>query len=198
MPDRTPARSAAVPSRREFLKTSSLLAAGGALAGSLGLARSAHAAGSDTLKVGLIGCGGRGTGAAAQAARAPTATSSSSAMADAFADRLETSLDTCKATTSPPRVDVADDHRFVGFDAYKQVIGQRRRRGAAVLRRPTSGRSTSRPPSRPASTSSAEKPVAVDAPGVRSGAGDVPKAKAEEPGRGLRPVLPLRPAEARN
>src|SRR4051812_4686503 len=56
-------------SRRDFLKTSGLLAAGTAAA-SMALPRMAHAAGDDTLKIGLIGCGGRGTGAAAQALRA--------------------------------------------------------------------------------------------------------------------------------
>ena len=55
------------PSRRGFLQSSTATIVGGALAGSLAIGRSAHAAGSDALKVGLIGCGGRGTGAAAQA-----------------------------------------------------------------------------------------------------------------------------------
>ena len=50
-------------SRRDFLKTSSTIAAGATLAGSLSVARSAHASVDDTLRVGLIGCGGRGTGA---------------------------------------------------------------------------------------------------------------------------------------
>ena len=50
-----------ISSRRDFLKTSSVVAAGGALAGTLGISRSAHASVDDTIKVGLIGCGGRGT-----------------------------------------------------------------------------------------------------------------------------------------
>ena len=54
-------------SRRDFLKLSTATIVGGALAGSLSIARSAHAAGDDTLKIALIGCGGRGTGAANQA-----------------------------------------------------------------------------------------------------------------------------------
>ncbi|HEY2146395.1 MAG TPA: twin-arginine translocation signal domain-containing protein, partial [Pirellulales bacterium] len=54
-------------SRRQFIKTSSVLAAGCALAGSLNLARSAHAAGDDVIKIALVGCGGRGTGACQQA-----------------------------------------------------------------------------------------------------------------------------------
>ena len=58
---------AAAESRRGFLKTTSSIVAGGALVGTLPIARSAHAAGSDTIRLGLIGCGGRGTGAAGQA-----------------------------------------------------------------------------------------------------------------------------------
>jgi myo-inositol 2-dehydrogenase / D-chiro-inositol 1-dehydrogenase len=57
--------------RRNFIKNSSLLAAGAAVAGnvasSLSVAQAAHAYGSDTIKIGLVGCGGRGTGAAGQA-----------------------------------------------------------------------------------------------------------------------------------
>ncbi|MGC3969364.1 MAG: twin-arginine translocation signal domain-containing protein [Pirellulales bacterium] len=71
-PDRSDVSSsdaAANASRREFLKTSGVVAAG-AVAGSLSIARSAHAAGSDVLKIGLVGCGGRGTGAALQALKA--------------------------------------------------------------------------------------------------------------------------------
>ena len=51
------------PSRREFLKGTTAAAAGIALAGGLDLARTAYAAGSDELKIALVGCGGRGTGA---------------------------------------------------------------------------------------------------------------------------------------
>ena len=54
----------AKPSRRDFLKNSTAAAAGLALAGGLNIARTAHAAGGDELKIALIGCGGRGTGAA--------------------------------------------------------------------------------------------------------------------------------------
>jgi hypothetical protein len=73
-------------SRRDFLKVSAA-AAGAALASGL-IAPHVHAAGGDTLKVGLIGCGGRGTGAAAQALRADRNVKLV-ALADAFSDRLE-------------------------------------------------------------------------------------------------------------
>ena len=52
------------PSRRDFSRKSALAAAGASLAGGLSLARGAHAAGGDVIKIALIGCGGRGTGAA--------------------------------------------------------------------------------------------------------------------------------------
>ena len=58
---------AAGGSRRDFIKQSSLLVAGGAVAGGLSMARAAHSYGSDVIKIGLIGCGGRGTQAAIQA-----------------------------------------------------------------------------------------------------------------------------------
>ena len=75
-------------SRRQFLKTSSMAALGGAFASPLVLTRSASAAGSgdNTLKVGLIGCGGRGTGAAAQALSTGDGVVLT-AMADAFEER---------------------------------------------------------------------------------------------------------------
>ena len=176
MPDRTPARSAAVPSRREFLKTSSLLAAGGALAGSLSLARSAHAEGSDTLKVGLIGCGGRGTGAAAQAVSADS-NARLVAIADAFPDRLESSLANLKQAVGA-KVDVADDHKFIGFDAYKQLLATDV--DVVLLATP--------PHFRPIHFQAAidagkhtfvEKPVAVDAPGVRAVLKTAEEAKAK-------------------
>ena len=73
-------------SRRDFLKTSSL-AVGGAMAGSLAIGRSAHAAGDEVLKVGLIGCGGRGTGAAVQALSADE-NAKLTALADVFPDQV--------------------------------------------------------------------------------------------------------------
>ena len=72
-------------SRRTFLRNSSLLVAGGAIAASqVQIARGAHAFGSDTIKVGLVGCGGRGTGAAIQAMNTSGGEVKLVAMADAF------------------------------------------------------------------------------------------------------------------
>ena len=106
-------------SRREFLTTSAAAVSGAAI-GSLAVSRGAHAAGSDTLKVGLIGCGGRGSGAAAQALGAdPNA--KLIAMADIFEDRVKASRDRLRKIKQD-QVAVDDDHCFTGFDAYKQVI----------------------------------------------------------------------------
>ena len=74
------------PSRRDFLKASSLAVAGVSLAGSLSIGRSAHAAGSDAIKVALIGAGGRGSGAAGQLMTADK-NLKLVAVADAFEDR---------------------------------------------------------------------------------------------------------------
>jgi myo-inositol 2-dehydrogenase / D-chiro-inositol 1-dehydrogenase len=108
------------PSRREFLKTSSVLAAGGALAGSLSLSRSAHAAGDDTIKIALIGCGGRGTGACQQAL-STAGPIKLVAMADAFADRLAQSYRQL-TQSHPNKVDVPEERRFIGFDAYHKAL----------------------------------------------------------------------------
>jgi predicted dehydrogenase len=131
------------------------------------MAANVHAAGSDVLKVGLIGCGGRGTGAAAQALQADKNVKLT-AMGDAFSDRLEASLERLKKDPEiTAKIDVKPDHRFVGFDAYKQVIDS----GVDVVL-------LCEPPHfRPRHLKYAieknkhvfaEKPVAVDAPGVRS------------------------------
>lgn len=86
----------------------------------LSLARSAHAAGSDRFKVGLIGCGGRGSGAAVNAMNAGKDIQLV-AMADIFEDKLKASLDRLKKM-KPDQVAVDQDHCFVGFDAYQKVI----------------------------------------------------------------------------
>src|SRR5437879_8955774 len=112
--------SPAPSTRRDFLKKTSTAVAGGALLGGLSVERSAHAAGSDTLKIALIGCGGRGSGAADQALSTEGSVKLI-AMADAFPDRLEDSLKNLKKQHSD-KVDVAEDHRFIGFDAYKEAI----------------------------------------------------------------------------
>jgi len=151
--------------RRAFLQTSSLSAASLAVS-TAAFAPPAHAAGNDVLKVGLIGCGGRGTGAAAQALKADKAVTLH-AMGDAFADRLGQSLAALqKEDEIKSKIDVLPERQFVGFDAYQKVIAS----GVDVVLL------TSPPHFRPLHLAAAvkagkhifaEKPVAVDAPGVR-------------------------------
>jgi len=149
-------------SRRDFLKTS---AAVGAAASGLSLARSVHADGSDVRKVGLIGCGGRGTGAAANALTADPNTKLV-AMGAAFADRIESSVANLKKQFGD-RIDVPAERCFAGFDAYQKVLDS----GIDVVCLAET------PHFRPKHLKAAiaankhvfcEKPVAVDAPGVRS------------------------------
>jgi len=105
-------------SRREFLQKAAVL--GTAACGALSLARGAHAAGSDVIKVGLIGCGGRGTGAAANAMNAGPDVRVV-AMADVFAERVEGARGQL-SKRYPDQFAVDDAHAFVGFDAYQKVL----------------------------------------------------------------------------
>src|SRR5262245_35003610 len=85
--------SAPATSRRTFLRNSSVLVAGSAIAASqVQIARAAHAYGSDTIKVGLVGCGGRGSQAVQQAMNTTGGEVKLIAMADAFQNRLDRSL----------------------------------------------------------------------------------------------------------
>ena len=126
------------------------------------------------LKVGLIGCGGRGTGAASQALAADDG-AVLTAMADVFADRLATSLGHLQKAAAD-RVKVDEAHRFVGLDAYQRLIDS----GVDVVILAT-------PPAfRPAHLRAAvdagkhiftEKPMAVDGPGLRSVMASAQKAR---------------------
>jgi len=152
------------PSRREFLQSSALGTVGAAMAASI--ATHAHAAGDDTIRIGLIGCGNRGSGAALQALGADKNVKLV-AMGDAFSDRIEEGLSNLKKSKAGDKVAVDADKKFTGFDAYKQVIDS----GVDVV-------ILAGPPGfRPAHLQYAvekgkhvfaEKPVAVDGPGVRS------------------------------
>lgn len=103
--------------RRSFLKATAAAATG---LGTLELARSVHAAGSDVLRVGMIGCGGRNAGAAVQALTADPG-ARLVAMCDIFADRIRNKLEAIKAQR-PAQVAVDPDHCFTGLDGYKHVI----------------------------------------------------------------------------
>ncbi len=112
-------------SRREFLKTTSTLTAGTVLLGGLSIARNSHAAGDDTLRIGLVGCGGRCSGAALDALNADKNVKLVS-LGDLFADRIESSLagltKQAQENGVANKIEVSPERRFVGFDAYQQVI----------------------------------------------------------------------------
>ena len=103
------------------MKTSALLT-GGLLAPSF-LVPGAYAAPQNTLKLALIGCGGRGTGAVFQAFDTGHPIKLV-AMADAFGDRLEGSYKPIMEKYGKDKVDVPQERRFVGFDAYKKAIAE--------------------------------------------------------------------------
>lgn len=107
-------------SRRDFLKTSVAATAGAATLSGLPLVRHAHAAGSDIIRVGLIGCGNRGPGAAVNAMNADPGVRLV-AMADIFADHAQNRRKILKKE-KPSQVDVDDAHCFSGLDGYKHVI----------------------------------------------------------------------------
>ena len=151
-------------SRRNFLKTSGSLAAGSTFALNFIPGKSAFSMNSDTLKVGLIGCGGRGTGAANQALKADDNVILT-AMADVFEDRIEKSLLNLQKERDK-QVQVREGGKFLGFDAYKKVMESDV--DVVILTTP--------PAFRPAMLEAAvaagkhifcEKPMAVDAQGIR-------------------------------
>lgn len=105
--------------RRDFLKTSAAATAATALV-SLDVSRFAHAAGSEVIKVGMIGCGGRNAGAGLQALKADPG-ARLVAMGDIFMERIDEALNNIKAQKAD-QVQVDKAHCFTGFDAYKKVI----------------------------------------------------------------------------
>lgn len=151
--------------RRKFVKNSAAVTAGGILLSHLPVGASAYVAGKETLKVAVIGCGGRGTGAASQALSVEQDVKLV-AMADAFRDRLDDSYENLKKKHGKSgRLDVPEENKFVGFDAYKEAIALA---DVVILATP--------PGFRPIHFEEAvnqgkhifmEKPVATDAPGIR-------------------------------
>ena len=147
--------------RRDFLKTSALVA-GGVMLNQFAFA-GGHSSTDDTIKIALIGCGDRGTGAAFQALSTKQ-NIKLVAMADAFQDRMDNSYKVLSEKFKE-KVDVPAERRFVGFDGYQKAIALA---DVVLLVTP--------PGFRPTHFEEAvkqgkhvfmEKPVAVDAPGVR-------------------------------
>jgi len=151
-------------SRRDFLKTSTAVV-GGAVAAGWSVIPGAYAAGSDEIRAGVIGCGGRGTGAAED-----VVTSSPNvkvvAMGDVFKDHLDKSLKFLLGKVAD-KIDVPEERQFVGLDAYEKVLASDI--NYVILATP--------PGFRPLHLKAAvaagknifcEKPVAVDGPGIRT------------------------------
>lgn len=155
----------AAATRRNFIKGSSLLLAGGAVAGTLPVARAAHPYGSDAIKIGLIGCGGRGSGAAAQAMNTTGGDVRLVAMGDVFEDRMQQTYRALHGKYKD-KMDVKDDTRFLGMDAYKRVLDTDC--DLVILATPPGFRPMHFEAAVEAGKQIfAEKPVATDAPGVR-------------------------------
>jgi myo-inositol 2-dehydrogenase / D-chiro-inositol 1-dehydrogenase len=151
--------------RRHFIKTTSSAVAGGALAGGFFVQRSAQAQArsQDTLRLALVGCGGRGSGAADQAL-STEGDVKLVAMADAFKDRLEGSLGNLKKRHGD-KVQMVDDNKFIGFDAYKKAI---ERADVVILATPPGFRPIHFEEAvRQGKNVFTEKPVATDPAGVR-------------------------------
>jgi predicted dehydrogenase len=154
-------------SRRQFIKTSTAATVGGIITAPaiLGTKSSAASPG-DPIRVGLVGCGGRGTGAAAQALKAGDDIHLV-AVGDAFEKAIAGSLKAVSKEAGEDKVKVKADKMFVGLDAYQKVIDS----GVDVVLL------ASPPGFRPVHLRAAveagkqifcEKPMATDAPGVRS------------------------------
>ncbi len=108
-----------IASRRGFLKNTGRVAAASALAGTA--VPRVHAAEDNAIRLALVGCGGRGTGAVKDAIQAETGPVKLVAMSDVFESRLTTSF-TNLTKLFPDQVDVPEDRKFVGFDGYKKAI----------------------------------------------------------------------------
>ncbi len=166
-----------VTSRRDFLKTSSAAVIAATAIGFPAVLRGA--APNQKLKIGFIGCGGRGTGAANQALKAdPNVVLW--AMGDAFEDKIQGSFENLK-TIHGEKVDVPKERQFVGLDAYQKVIDS----GVDVVLL------TTPPAFRPQHFKAAvaagkhcflEKPMATDAAGLRSVMQSVEEAKRKNLG----------------
>lgn len=108
--------------RRQFLESSVKVAGAGAVLGAMPLSMNVHAAASGEVKVAVIGCGGRGTGAAAQAIQADSDVRLV-AMADVFEDRLENSFQALSSRfAGQGKVLVTEETKFTAFDGYKNAI----------------------------------------------------------------------------
>ncbi|MCS7018164.1 MAG: Gfo/Idh/MocA family oxidoreductase [Cytophagales bacterium] len=148
-------------SRRDFIRSAGILTLGAATAS---WSAATFRPNSDTLRIGLIGCGGRGTGAASQALKADKNTVLT-AMADIFEDHLEESYKNL-VSKHGDRVRVSKEHRFIGLDAYRKLIHAGV--DVVILASPPAFRPQHMEEAVAAGKHIfAEKPMAVDVPGLK-------------------------------
>jgi myo-inositol 2-dehydrogenase/D-chiro-inositol 1-dehydrogenase len=151
--------------RRDFIRSAAAAAMATTVVSGLDRLVGAHAAGSDEIRVGLVGCGGRGTGAAGNVLKAAPGVRIV-ALADAFRDRLDQCRDAL-AKEHPDTATVAQDHCFVGLDSYQQLL--KTDVNYVILASPPGFRPVHIKAAIDAGKNIfAEKPVAVDAAGVRA------------------------------
>jgi len=165
--------------RRDFIRSSAV--AGGTLLAAGLRAPAVHAAGSDEIRIGLVGCGGRGRGAAADAVKSSQGVRVV-AIGDAFADRVSETRERLKELGEAGAV--PDERAFVGLDAYQKVIATP---GVnyVILATPPGFRPTHLEAAVAAGKNVfTEKPVAVDGPGIRSVLATAEAAKAKGLGVG--------------
>ena len=152
-------------SRRNFLKTSSAALAAGAIATRFGSLPAVHAAGSDEIRIGLIGCGERGTGAVENAFNAASGVKLV-AMADAFQDHLDKSL--TYLSQFKQKVDVPAERQFAGLGAFEKLLALDEV-NYVILATPPGFRPWFVQATVAAGKNFfAEKPVGVDGPGIRT------------------------------
>jgi myo-inositol 2-dehydrogenase/D-chiro-inositol 1-dehydrogenase len=152
-------------SRRDFLKTSAAVGTT-ALVGSLGLSNVHAQANTDTIRIGLIGCGGRGSGAVEQCLQAGPGVRLV-ALGDAFRDRMDGLRNRLMQNEQlRDRLDLPQERCFVGLDAYQRVIDAC---DLVLLASPPGFRATHiQAAVRARKHIFTEKPVAVDGPGIRT------------------------------
>jgi predicted dehydrogenase len=125
-------------SRRDMMKSTGTIAAASALAG-VALPQ-VHAGGDETIKIALVGCGGRGTGAATNALRTEKGATQLVAMADVFTNRLANSHQSLQRDAAQRRqaqqVDVPEARRYIGFNAYRQAMDALRPGDVVILTTP--------------------------------------------------------------
>src|SRR5207245_11649451 len=120
-------------SRREMMKQSGQVAMASALAG-VALPQ-VHAGENNTIQVALVGCGGRGTGAAGNALSTPNGPTKLVAMADVFPERLSSSYRRIQRSFAK-QIEVPEERRFIGFDAYQKAMDCLRKGDVVILATP--------------------------------------------------------------